>query len=184
VATEDELKPVWDMLIVLYPDFTRNKTRKTIRLVFEAWCEVFSGADPSLLMYAAKLHVTRCKWFPAISELIDAMAELVQPPHLTGVEAWGEVERQMRHGGHAVAPQFSDPLVEHLVQQMGWRNLCMSETPGLDRKHFIESYDALVRREATLIRVPPEIREAVTRLRNPGRLGLLSPSKVTEAKHD
>ena len=183
MASCEEVAQVWAMLNVFYSDYARGKSKKQLELTLNGWCEMFRGVDAQLLRYAAKHHITRCKYFPAVSELIDAAAELVQPEHVTGLEAWGEVQQVMRRGRST--QEFSDPLIEHVVSLIGWRNLCMSEAPWAERARFIEAYERLVQRERSQIRMLPEISQVARQLRMPSnqRYSLAAP-KIVDAENE
>lgn len=57
--------------------------------------------------------------------------------------AWGEVTEQLLRTSCAQVPTFSHPLIAQAVRILGWESICMSETPGVERKHFRDTYLAL-----------------------------------------
>jgi hypothetical protein len=44
-------------------------------------------------------------------------------------------------------PTFDDVLTQKAVDCIGWRDICMSETIGVERAHFIKAYNNLKQRE-------------------------------------
>ena len=49
--------------------------------------------------------------------------------------------------GTAASRKFENPLAEQVVQQLGWRYLCLSENPVADRAHFVQAYQAMAERQ-------------------------------------
>ena len=65
----------------------------------------------------------------------------------TAAEAYGEVQRAIVKIGSYGCPQFSIPIIRKTVDSIGWRNLCLSETPGVERGQFMRMYEAFLARE-------------------------------------
>jgi hypothetical protein len=64
------------------------------------------------------------------------------------VEAWGDVGMAIRRTGYIGVPRFSDPLVAECVRAMGWRNLCIGDSPeASDRARFCELYQDKQRKQ-------------------------------------
>ena len=49
--------------------------------------------------------------------------------------------------GTATIHNFDNPITTQVVEQLGWRYLCLSENPVADRAHFVQAYQALAERE-------------------------------------
>lgn len=67
--------------------------------------------------------------------------------HISAGEAWALVISQIHSVGSWGRPSFSDPLVAKAVECVGWREMCISENPSIERAHFLKIYDSLERRE-------------------------------------
>lgn len=65
------------------------------------------------------------------------------PEILSPEEAWGDVVRALRRN----SPVFSTPAISKAVEVIGWRNLCESSRPEMDRAHFCKTYEAILKRE-------------------------------------
>jgi hypothetical protein len=59
----------------------------------------------------------------------------------TPMEAWMMVTSHIASG--AEVPE----IVDKAARAIGWRDIRMSETPGVERAHFVKAYEALVARE-------------------------------------
>lgn len=97
------------------------------------------------------------KWLPPIAAIREATLAIALGERRPGGEAWGDVLREIRRVGVNRAPAFEDDLVEKAVHALGWRELCLSESPVADRARFIELYDQLAvtaRREYVTVGLP------------------------------
>lgn len=65
------------------------------------------------------------------------------PEVLSPEEAWGDVVRALRRN----SPVFSTSAISKAVEIIGWRNLCESSRPEMDRAHFCKTYEAILKRE-------------------------------------
>jgi hypothetical protein len=166
MATNDEILTVFNMLKANYHYATKDMTAEQISDLEVLWCELLKDVDGALLRASALQHVANSKWFPTVAELRQAAADIASPNHrMTAMEAWGEVSRQVRDVGSYGKPQFSNPLIRRLVDDIGWLDLCHSEMPGADRARFIDGYKALVSRERQETMELPQVTEARQRFR-------------------
>jgi len=166
MATTDEILKIFFLLKANYHYALKDMTAEQISDLQVLWCELLKDMDGGLLRAAALQHVATSKWFPTVAELREAATDIASPDHrMTAMEAWGEVAHQVRDIGSYGKPEFSNPLIRRLVDDMGWLNLCHSEMPGADRARFIEGYKALVSRERQETMELPQVTEARQRFR-------------------
>jgi hypothetical protein len=175
MATDEEILKIFFLLKANYHYALKDMTPRQISDLQVLWCELLRDVDGDLLRAAALQHVANSKWFPTVAELRQSAADIASPDHrMTAMEAWGEVSRQIRSVGSYGEPEFSNPLIYRLVDDMGWRNLCASEMPGADRARFMDGYNALLTRERREVMELPQVtaarrrfRELATQLRIP-----------------
>lgn len=166
MATNETILTIFNMLKANYHYALRDMTEGQVSDLEMLWCELLRDVDGGLLRAAALWHASTSKWFPTVAELREAAADIASPDHrMTAMEAWGEVARQIRLVGSYGKPEFSNPMVRRLVDDMGWLNLCHSDMPGADRARFIEAYKALVARERRETMELPQVVEARRRFR-------------------
>ena len=166
MATTDEILTIFNILKANYHYALKDMTAEQISDLQVLWCELLKDVDGVLLRAAALQHVANSKWFPTVAELRQAAADIASPNHrMTAMEAWGEVSRQIRSIGSYGRPEFSNPLIDRLVDDIGWLNLCHSEMPGADRARFIDGYNALLTRERREVMELPQVSEARYRFR-------------------
>ena len=65
----------------------------------------------------------------------------------TAGEAWLEVLREIYRAGSYGTPSFSNPEIKRAVECVSWKDICQSETIGVERAHFMRTYDELIDRD-------------------------------------
>jgi hypothetical protein len=117
-------------------------------------------ADVPLAALDAALAQTQqeCKFFPTVAEIRERVLDATAPRRPDGPDAWALVLGEFSRVGSYGDPRFPDPLVARAVDIMGWRELCLSENQVADRAHFLQIYNALVKRERDEARLLPEFR--------------------------
>ena len=86
----------------------------------------------------------------------------------------------MRRIGSYGVPHFEDELTARVVKMMGWRTLCASEQPSIDRAQFRDMYTALASREEREQKLLPHTREWAER--NGGLLPLRNLLDLAQLK--
>jgi hypothetical protein len=109
---------------------------------------MLADLDVALTRDAVARIIRTSKFLPTVAEILDAAAEITVGPTRNGVDAWGDVGMAIRRVGSYGAPSFADPLVAECVRIMGWRNLCLGDSPeAADRARFCELYADLQRKQ-------------------------------------
>ena len=57
-----------------------------------------------------------------------------------------------------------DPLAASVVERLGWRSLCMSESPTVDRANFRQCYETAQSREHENDKLPPAVNNRLQEL--------------------
>lgn len=142
MASEDEVEKIISILCAAYPSTPLKP--ETI----EVYAVMFAQTPVEALKLATRLCIARCKFFPTVAEINEALKSLtdhVAPPP-SAMDAWGLVWAEIQRIGSYGKPEFSDPVIAKVVSGMGWRSLCWSENAMADRAHFIKAYEIEVRR--------------------------------------
>jgi len=161
VATEKVTVQVLGVLAAAFPQF--NLTKET----GEVYSRVLADLPDELLRTAALDCVSKCRFFPTVSELRDAALSIkrIGAGDPSAFEAWDEVCRLIRDQGHGSTPDFSHPWIAAAVRQSGgWVRLCMSENSVADRARFLEAFADAQRRNLETERTLPQVRELALRL--------------------
>lgn len=158
-----------------------NDIRPVLKQLFEAYPNN-KVTDGTVLMYLRLLQdipvhelqtvveqaVASCKFLPTIAELRDTWHSLTRTlGQQSAAEAWADVEQQIRAVGYIGSPEFENPTTAAVVRSMGWRNICASEQPWVERAQFMRMYDQWVTRNANIQRLLPQAREFAAE-RQPG----------------
>lgn len=164
MANPGEIKAIFDMLAGNYHYAMRDMTREQISDLQILWVQLLRDIDGDVLKSAALQHVSESKWFPQIAELRLAAAEIVMPCRSTPVEQWGNVLRQIKRIGYYGIPRFDDEATASVVDDIGWRNLCLSEDMTADRARFIQGYVDRQKREQRRAVQLPAVADAIARI--------------------
>lgn len=176
MANRDEIRQVWKMLAIAYPDFAKTLDAKSLRDTIALYELMLADVDGEVLRAAVTQHIASSQWFPKISEIRERVAAILTPERDTGLEAWGKLMDGMRNANKIswdgngyeppdfAAPPYSDPILQRLVDSMGWRYLCQSENAMADRAHFLAAYKAIGEREHVGLMTLPIVRELAARL--------------------
>ena len=143
MATEIEILRVLKILGDVYPSYRLGSS------AIEVFVRLLADIPGSVLEQAVLDHISRSTFFPSIAELRSATFNIIEAsdPIPTEYEAWSEVQAEIHRVGHCNLPQFDNPITTQVVEQLGWRYLCLSENPVADRAHFVQAYQALAERE-------------------------------------
>ena len=143
MATEIEILRLLKILGDVYPSFhlSSSAIKVHVRLLVDI--------PGSVLEQSALDHISRSTFFPSIAELRLAAFNIIEAsdPIPTEYEAWSEVQEEIHRVGHCNHAQFDNPITIQVVEQLGWRYLCLSENPVADRAHFVQAFQALAERE-------------------------------------
>ncbi len=140
-------KEVAGLVAALTAAFPRAEIgENTVRV----YIDMLADLDFDEAQAAVKKLMATSTFFPSIAEIRQAVADL-RTRHLPEPEeAWEEVMRELRRvGGYLdiYGPlQFSCEEVRRAVKAIGWQTLCMSESIGVERAHFLRIYDTFRRR--------------------------------------
>ena len=167
MASQEDVAKVLAFLGGMYPRFEFPATSAAV------YYDMLKDLDPTGLMLAVKKLGDESRFFPTVAEIRQAYFRLEELAHGTpeAGQAWGEVVRQVWECGTWAIPRFSDPLIQRAVDAIGWEAICLSDTIGVERAHFMKIYDQLKERQREHRRMLPEIREALAQLAG----GLKSP---------
>jgi len=152
ISQPEVTERVLTVLSAAYPNFAvRPET-------VQVYARLLGDLDGGVLERAALICISRYRFFPTVSELREVALSVSAPPPRSGVEAWGDVLREVRRVGYNGEPQFDDPAIAAVIEGFGWRNLCLDEEPMVLRAHFLRAYEQCSRRIEEQRRLPQAIR--------------------------
>ena len=150
-----------EMEFVLSQLFSAYANAKIDEGTVAVYMRLLSDIPPTELQTVVDQCIAECKFLPTVAEIRERYHALTRTlGHLTATDAWGMVKDEIRRIGSWGAPEFSDPTVAHVVKRMGWRELCLSESPeGVDRAQFERMYNETVTRGDQLHKLLPQARD-------------------------
>ena len=161
MATEIEILRVLKILGDVYPTYQLSSS------AIEVYVRLLADIPGCVLEQSALDHISRSRFFPCIAELRSAAFSIIDAtePIPTEYEAWSEVQAEIHRVGHCNHPQLDNPIATKVVEQLGWRYLCLSENPVADRAHFVQAYQALAERERSSAHRLPMVIEFIAELK-------------------
>lgn len=164
MASPGEIRQIFEMLQANHRNSMRDMTPRQISDLQILWVELLRDIDGEVLKAAALQHASESVWFPAVAELRKAAAEIISPCRSTPVEQWGEVMREIKRVGYYGIPIFADDITSDVVDDLIWRDLCLSENQTADRARFIQGYVDRQKREQRRAVQLPAVADAIARL--------------------
>ena len=138
-----------ELAAILAPGLRSPIEEPTIR----GYGHFFRNIPPEILQAAVEHWVEHSRFFPAPSQLLEAV-EFVTGGNesMTAADSWGLIREQMFKSGAYNPPEF-DQVTERTVKAMGgWRYLCLSEDTTADRARYIDAYEAIDESEKQIAR--------------------------------
>lgn len=143
----------------------------------DLWYLELGDISFELLSAALRKWVNTERWPPSIAELRGMCAEITQGKSLDWGAAWKEVITAVgRHGYMEEQKALSSlsPLTRQAVSRIGWRDICMSESPETLRAQFRQVYEIVAKREEESRQLPPALKETIAYISSSARPSLTS----------
>jgi hypothetical protein len=122
------------------------------------WHSLFPDTDMDTFMGALKAHILASKFPPTPA---DVAALINTPDYPEMSEAWAEVRNRIQYVGYYGIPEFTHPLIEHVVEAMGWQNLCDMTNPDTTRAHFFRLFQSATDRMLKTGKLPASPKKAL-----------------------
>lgn len=116
----------------------------------ELWFRELTDIPYDVAEAVLRKWVSLNKWSPSIADIREMVAEVQNGEMPDYGAAWESVLRAIRQYGfynQQAALESLDPMTRGVVERMGFRELCMSENPGVDRGQFRKIYETVAMRE-------------------------------------
>lgn len=154
-----------EMEFVLSQLFSAYANAKVDEGTVAVYIRLLADIPPGDLQTVVDQAIAECKFLPTVAELRDRYHALTRTlGQLTATDAWGQVKSEIRRIGSWGTPTFDDPVVAKVVRNMGWMELCMSESPeGVDRAQFERMYNETINRGEQVQKLLPQARDLAER---------------------
>lgn len=157
--THDEFKLLAKGLKAAYPSQNFLPDDYSMKL----WYTLLKDVNYTLASTAAYKHMCSSRFPPTIADIREQCSQVKQPEKKSWLDGWGMVQKLIGKYGfyrqrEALAELDAfDPATAAVVEKLGWRSLCMSESPGVDRANFRDCYTAVQTREHEYEKLPPNV---------------------------
>jgi len=191
--TKPETTALFALIKALFPRDSAFKNATPDMVT--AWAEMLEDIPFDHAKAAVKAAVASSPFPPSIAEIRDYATRLNGPRRLTAEEAWGIANECIREYGtrtvqkEGFVPQpcgparFGEPVrvrpsgleyeakrhcpddIWALLQRMGWKDICESDSPDVVRGQFMRawsSHDAEAKEVRVLGAIVPELVKAIT----------------------
>ena len=139
------------------------------------WYDALKDIDYSVMSTALKKWVMTNRFSPQIADLREMCLGAVGGLADDWNVAWGSVKNAIQRYGYYQsdkALESLDDLTRTAVNEIGFRELCVSENPMADSAHFQRIYENLAKRKKEDAQIAQSVRERIELLRG-GANGLL-----------
>lgn len=137
----------------------------------ELWYRELKDIPAPVAEAALRKWVAINKWSPSIAEIREMTVNITEGEELTWGEGWERAVKAIRMYG-IYSPREAldslDPLTRRCVENLGYRELCISENPMADRANFRMVFETLAKREKTEKQMALPLREIIDTLRLEG----------------
>ena len=161
--TKQEVIKLLSMISMLYPRHRfLPEGEEKIKLLSELWLNLLGDMPFDLASASMQKHAIDSPFPPTVSDLRKIAAKITSPDLFSpAVSAWGEVERAIRKFGNwdiNGALESMSPLTRRIVEAIGFREICFSENPGVERGQFLKLYAQYQEREIEQATITPGLR--------------------------
>jgi len=168
---KSETAQILTMISVMYKNFeiTTSKT--------DLWHELIGDLAFPIAQMALKKAMLTSEFPPTVAEIRKMVAEITETEQLDAGKAWGEVTRAISKWGFnqpTEAFNSMSPITLQIVKQISWREICMSENPGVERGQFMKMYDSMKKREESNKLLPTNFKNQILELSQSLSMGRLA----------
>jgi hypothetical protein len=132
------------------------------QMLIELWQNMLQDVDFHTAEFAVKKFMSESVFPPTIADIRQRIADITRPRRVSPIEAWGNVTKVIRKYGsynEQKALDELDTMTRRTVQYFGYRELCISENPMVDRAHFLKMYESMTERENKNNLLSPALQE-------------------------
>lgn len=133
----------------------------------ELWYKQLEDIPYNVAEVVLNKWVSLNKWSPSIADIREQAYKLTTGDTKEWGEAWQEVIKSMGiYGSYRITEAMDsfDEITRKTVEQMGYKNLCLSENQTADRANFRTIYEKIAeesRKEASL---PTKLKEIINNM--------------------
>lgn len=130
----------------------------------ELWFRELQDIDSKVAETALRQWVATNKWSPSIADIREAASSVQSGDLPDWGDGWEQVLKAIRYFGTYRIPEAMesfDPITRQCVERLGFRNLCMSESPNQDRANFRMIFEQLAERKKKNAQLALPLKQAI-----------------------
>ena len=155
--TKQEIGALLALATANFPSMQEKDMRPTANL----WSEMLSDIPFDIAKAALIKVLATARFWPTVAEIREAAAEIINPQLPSPIEAWGEVVQAIKIYGlyrQEEGLNSLSPITKRVVQNIGWREICLCEQPDIIRGQFRMAYEQYAKREKEEAVLPAEVK--------------------------
>ena len=163
MATRQEITAIMSLLNEAYPA-SKQQLSKTL---IDLWVAILGQHEFGVLKAACIKLISENKFAPTIADISEQVKRLATLSQPTAAEAWGLVRESVKQYGYYEQQKGRECLpaiVRHVVDLIGYREICQSDEPQIVRAQFMRMYDSTLGREVEQRFLPAGVSEVAKRL--------------------
>ena len=156
--TKQEIGALLALATANFPSMQEKDMRPTANL----WSEMLSDIPFDIAKAALIKVLATARFWPTVAEIREAAAEIINPQLPSPIEAWGEVVQAIKIYGlyrQEEGLNSLSPITKRVVQNIGWREICLCEQPDIIRGQFRMAYEQYAKREKEEAVLPAEVKQ-------------------------
>lgn len=130
----------------------------------ELWFDMLADMPYDLAEQAVKKWVATNKWSPSIADLRATAASIEQGDMPDWGKGWEAVKRAIRRFGmynSEEAVESLEGITKECVKRLGFREICMSGNPEVERANFRMLYEQLSDQKKAQDQMPMELKRLI-----------------------
>lgn len=151
----------------LYPrDKAFDKPKEELTRIAGIWQIMLSDVPFDVAQAAVQAVASTSQFTPSIADIRTWHMSFRGEQTMDADEAWGLVKKAVQQFGHSQMIKARDSMpieVWRMVERIGWRDLCMSEEPGVERGQFMKMWGLHQKREQEKAVLPPAVKAIGTK---------------------
>ena len=149
----------------LYPrDKAWDKQKQDLEQIAKIWTVMLADVPFDVAKSAVEAAASTLQFAPSISDIRAWYMRLRGEKTMDADEAWGLIQRAIRQYGYSQPKKARESMpidVWEMVERISWREICLSEEPGVERGQFMKMWGIYQKRTAEKSMLPPTVRQAI-----------------------
>ena len=157
--SKEEVRKLLMLAISNFPNMQEKDMKPTAVL----WEEILSDMPFEVAKAALIRVLSTSKFFPTVADIREAAVNNAGRQS-SWIEAWGEAQRAIRGYGYyreSEGMNSLSPLTRTTMENIGWKNFCMSEEEGVLRGQFRMAYETMQTRDNETARLPQGLKDMI-----------------------